>query len=259
MTPRPDDKLPDYHAIAAMFPLGAHVGAKTLKAVHEYLLANPDKLAALGLVNKERFDAVVKKLKLCVAGHRHARERLKTARNQTQGAIERLNALNDVFSENQKNYEKAKQLEAANAELREKLDICTSATAIEQILNQNAELQKNIEVLADKNNELLDSQRGQIIKLDKENAELREKGREAIGLLEVAKCPNCDGSGIIPIQTKQEYRVSRDMASDAGDASLEGSLYQQEEWEPSPCEWCEKRKALLAAEAFLERTKEVGR
>ncbi len=64
------------------------------------------------------------------------------------------------------------------------------------------------------------------------------------GLLKVAKCPNCDGSGCIARQVSSRQYVTRDMAIDAGDESLEGSLYSEDEWEQEQCQWCDEVKAL---------------
>ncbi len=66
------------------------------------------------------------------------------------------------------------------------------------------------------------------------------------GLLSVAKCPNCDGSGCIAHQVSSRQYVTRDMAIDAGDESLEGSLYSDDEWEQEQCQWCDEVKALEA-------------
>lgn len=49
-------------------------------------------------------------------------------------------------------------------------------------------------------------------------------------------CPNCDGLGVIPVQTRVRQYVTREMALDACDPSLEGSLYSDDEWEAQPCE-----------------------
>lgn len=64
-------------------------------------------------------------------------------------------------------------------------------------------------------------------------------------LLRVAKCPACDGSGSIPVQTSAQEYVTRDMAMDAGDLSMEGSLYSEEKWEQQQCQWCDERKTVL--------------
>ena len=50
-----------------------------------------------------------------------------------------------------------------------------------------------------------------------------------INLLEMAICPNCDGSGAIPHQVSSKQYVSRDMALDAGQPELEGSLYSNDQ------------------------------
>ena len=66
-----------------------------------------------------------------------------------------------------------------------------------------------------------------------------------VKLLEIAKCPNCDGSGAIPHQISDSQYVTHDMASDAGNPDLEGSLYSQEAFELEQCQWCDERKGLL--------------
>lgn len=65
------------------------------------------------------------------------------------------------------------------------------------------------------------------------------------GLLAQAKCPNCDGSGVIPHQVSSRQYVTRDMAIDAGDPALEGSLYTDDEWEAEQCQWCYEREQVL--------------
>ena len=67
----------------------------------------------------------------------------------------------------------------------------------------------------------------------------------ALELLRVAKCPNCDGSGVIQIQGSEGHEVSREMAIDAGDPTLEGSRIGGSDFEIEPCQWCECRKELL--------------
>ncbi len=54
--------------------------------------------------------------------------------------------------------------------------------------------------------------------------ELRRALREALVLLAIAKCPNCDGSGSIGVQ------VRPGMDCDA--------------WEQEQCQWCHEKKAL---------------
>ena len=70
----------------------------------------------------------------------------------------------------------------------------------------------------------------------------------AIGLLKIAKCPNCDGSGSIPRQVSSKEYVSSEMASAAGDSSLEGQLYSSEEWEAEQCQWCYEKGCLAPPE-----------
>ena len=68
----------------------------------------------------------------------------------------------------------------------------------------------------------------------------------AVALLTVAKCPCCDGSGSIAVQTSSRQLVTREMAMDAGEPAMEGSLYSDDEWEQQQCQWCDERKTLLA-------------
>lgn len=68
---------------------------------------------------------------------------------------------------------------------------------------------------------------------------------ELRALLKMAKCPDCDGSGGIARQVSSRTYVSRDMAIDAGDESLEGSLYTDDEWEQEQCQWCDVVKQIL--------------
>jgi len=72
-----------------------------------------------------------------------------------------------------------------------------------------------------------------------------EKLDKLQGLLSVAKCPNCDGSGCIAHKVSNREYVTRDMASDACDPSLEGSLYSDDEWEQEQCQWCDEVKQAL--------------
>ena len=68
----------------------------------------------------------------------------------------------------------------------------------------------------------------------------------AIGLLRVAVCPECDGSGVVPVQVSARQYVTAEMASDAGQQDLTGSLYCDDEWEPQQCEWCDVRQRVIA-------------
>lgn len=69
----------------------------------------------------------------------------------------------------------------------------------------------------------------------------------AVNLLRMAVCPNCDGSGAVMRQVSCRQYVSRDMAMDAGDLSMEGALYCDDEFEPEQCQWCYERDALISA------------
>lgn len=78
--------------------------------------------------------------------------------------------------------------------------------------------------------------------------------KDLVALLKMAKCPDCDGSGMIITKTGDKQYVSRDMAIDAGDRTLEGSLYQDEQFEYSQCQWCgETNAAIAAAEKEIEK------
>lgn len=69
--------------------------------------------------------------------------------------------------------------------------------------------------------------------------------KELEELLKIAKCPNCDGSGCIPHKVSERQYVTRDMALDACDESLEGSLYSDEQWEAEQCQWCFEKDQVL--------------
>ncbi len=53
-------------------------------------------------------------------------------------------------------------------------------------------------------------------------------------------CPNngCNNQGYMVVQTSERRYVTRDMASDACDLSLEGQLYSDDEFEQEQCEFC---------------------
>ena len=63
-----------------------------------------------------------------------------------------------------------------------------------------------------------------------QNADLSRKVRELEGLLKVAKCPTCDGSGMYP-------QHSAYCNGDCQDCP-----------EPVQCEWCDRRQAFAALE-----------
>ena len=79
----------------------------------------------------------------------------------------------------------------------------------------------------------------------KEFKNLQNKNNILKELLRLAKCPNCDGSGGIPHQISSKTYVTRDMATDAGDPALEGSLYSDDEYELEECQWCYEREQVL--------------
>ncbi|MFA7219493.1 MAG: hypothetical protein WC119_03245 [Synergistaceae bacterium] len=64
-------------------------------------------------------------------------------------------------------------------------------------------------------------------------------------LLSTAICPNCDGSGAIPVQVSCREYVSHEMAMDAGCPEMEGSLYSDDEWQQVECEWCATKRQIL--------------
>lgn len=74
---------------------------------------------------------------------------------------------------------------------------------------------------------------------------LERELNQAKGLLEVAACPNCDGSGSTAVKISSRKSVTREMASDACCPEMEGSLYSDDEWEQQQCQWCDEKKALM--------------
>lgn len=53
------------------------------------------------------------------------------------------------------------------------------------------------------------------------------------------KCPVCKGDGCLYNGERQEERVTRDMALDACDPTLEGSVYREAEPEFVACQLCD--------------------
>lgn len=51
-------------------------------------------------------------------------------------------------------------------------------------------------------------------------------------------CPNCDNSGGYPVQVSSRQYITKDMATDAEEPSLEGQMYSDDEFEEEQCEWC---------------------
>jgi hypothetical protein len=70
--------------------------------------------------------------------------------------------------------------------------------------------------------------------------------QDALNLLKVAKCPNCDGSGAKLVQTKGFQHVTRTMALDAQCPEMEGMVCSNDEYDYEPCQWCDERRQLLA-------------
>jgi hypothetical protein len=65
-------------------------------------------------------------------------------------------------------------------------------------------------------------------------------------LLRVAQCPNCDGSGVKLVRKGGREYVTRDMALDAGDRDLEGTVYRDIQEDYEPCQWCDERAKVLS-------------
>ena len=76
-------------------------------------------------------------------------------------------------------------------------------------------------------------------------AEIIEELVTAMELLKMAKCPDCDGSGGIPVCIHPKQYCSADMACDAGDPTMEGSLVADEEWDLEQCQWCYEKDKIL--------------
>ncbi len=58
------------------------------------------------------------------------------------------------------------------------------------------------------------------------------------------ECPNngCNNQGYIVVQTNERQYITRDMASDACDMSLEGQEIGEDEFEQEQCEFCYRNK-----------------
>lgn len=74
---------------------------------------------------------------------------------------------------------------------------------------------------------------------------IAEDRAELVEALKAAKCPNCDGSGVIARQVSSKSYVTRDMAIDAGDRSLEGSIFSKDDFEFEECQWCDERNKFI--------------
>jgi hypothetical protein len=77
--------------------------------------------------------------------------------------------------------------------------------------------------------------------MDKITSEISQKQNEemkgAIELLNIANCPDCDGSGIIPIQIiKTDTKINK---------YGEQEPYPIYDIEPSQCRWCFERDLLI--------------
>lgn len=63
-------------------------------------------------------------------------------------------------------------------------------------------------------------------------------GWESREAQEPPKCATCNGEGVIVAKYWPRQEVTREMAMDAGDLSMAGSLYSDEEYEYEPCPDC---------------------
>jgi len=70
--------------------------------------------------------------------------------------------------------------------------------------------------------------------------------RELVDFAKLNNCPDCDGSGVIVSKGYDRRYVTRDMALDACDPSLEGTLYTEEQHQQEQCQWCFLKKSALA-------------
>ncbi len=112
-----------------------------------------------------------------------------------------------------------------------------------QAYRQAAEAAENEYVLYKKISPLIDIARTAVPAL----CEVLEVAK---ALLDMAICPNCDGSGSTARQVSSRQYVTREMAIDGGDPDLEGSLYSDDEWEQEQCQWCfEKARIAKILEA----------
>lgn len=72
----------------------------------------------------------------------------------------------------------------------------------------------------------------------KDKIALTERVKELKVLLKIAKCPNCDGSGAIPVPIV--VSGSRQISE------TEFEQTQEVKWEPEQCQWCDEKTKLLA-------------
>lgn len=64
-------------------------------------------------------------------------------------------------------------------------------------------------------------------------------------------CRECNGRGVVVARYRPATYVSHDMAMDAGDMALEGTVYEEEEYEFAECAAC--RQAWNAREAAQQQ------
>lgn len=76
---------------------------------------------------------------------------------------------------------------------------------------------------------------------------LRDADRlaQAEALLSAAKCPDCDGSGVVVHSVTRPYPECCGNFLDSGECCGEPVAVPVEEGEPGPCQWCHEREGLL--------------
>ena len=105
-----------------------------------------------------------------------------------------------------------------------------------------AELERQLAFAKGRDKETLEACQHWIAEFNRVEAQVRELA----DALRIAKCPNCDGSGATIRPGYGPEYVSHEMAVDAGDLSLEGSVYREAEPIVEQCQWCAERQAALA-------------
>lgn len=68
---------------------------------------------------------------------------------------------------------------------------------------------------------------------------------KAEALLSAAKCPDCDGSGVVVHSVTRPYPECCGIFLDGGECCGELVAVPVEEGEPGPCQWCHEREGLL--------------
>lgn len=166
----------------------------------------------------------------------------------------------DLSAELESALKRVAELESANCQLRGQIDAEwvaaeTAAKAdarIAELECENKQLEARLDdlrkMVVSRNSETAwEVQESKRLSAELESARAGESAAlervaEMAGLLAAACCPNCDGSGAF-LARNQEL-VTREMAIDAEDESLEGATYRDAEIEP--CQWCYEKENVLA-------------